>query len=159
MTCYDRLSSSCSVVSCQKQIQLKAYRFPSILESLLHQQDASINSNEDWSVSLEGTLLLSKRSYDLLSDLRETERFLSPLSNLRSLNFRVMENNSLDDMNTLMSSRMTTRKLRVHLRDSSTKSSISIFLVHVNIILSSKVLKNDTIVLYRVSVLFKDFTN
>lgn len=125
----------------------------------MHHNDASICSNKDWSGSLVGGLLRGKRSSSDLSKLRESERFLSELLYLRSLEFRIVENDSLDDMDALMSGRVTTRKLTVHLGNSTAKSSVSVFLVHVNIILSCEVLKNNTVVLDRVGVLFEDLTD
>ena len=94
-----------------------------------------------------------------MSKLRESERFLSELRNLRSLEFRIVENDSLDDMDALMSGRVSTGELTVHLTDGTVKGSVSVFLVHVNVILSCKVLKNDTVVLDRVGVLLEDLTD
>lgn len=125
----------------------------------MHHSDASICSNKDWSGGLEGGLLLGKRSSSDLSKLGESEGLLGELHYLRSLEFRVVENDGLDDVDALMSSRVTTRKLTVHLSDSATKGSVSVFLVHVNVILSCEVLKNNTEVLNRVGVSLEDLTD
>lgn len=103
--------------------------------------------------------MLGKRSSSDLSKLGESEGLLGELLYLRSLEFRVVENDSLDDVDALMSSRVSTRKLTVHLSDGTSKGSVSVFLVHVNIILSCEVLKNNTEVLNRVGVLLEDLTD
>merc|ERR1712070_1171984 len=57
------------------------------------------------------------------------------------------------------SSGVSTRDLNVKLSDGSTEGDITVLLVHVDIIVSGKILENDTKVLHRVGVLLEDLAN
>jgi len=89
----------------------------------------------------------------------ESKRSLEELFGLFSHDARVWLDDSLDDMNRISSGTMSTSHLLVHARDSTAESGGSVFLVHVDDIGSSSILKDDSVVLNGSGFLFEDLTN
>lgn len=116
-------------------------------------------SDEDGSGGSEGALVGRSRSSLGLGKLGEAERLLGELPNLSALKVSVGELHGLDDMDALVSSGVTTGELSVHLRNGTAKGSVSVLLVHVHIILSGKVLEDNTVVLDRVGVTLEDLAD
>jgi len=116
-------------------------------------------SDEDGSGGSEGALVGSGRRSLGLGELGEAERLLGELRNLRALELRVGELHGLDDMDALVSSRVATGELSVHLGNGTAKSSGSVLLVHVHIISSGEVLEDNTEVLNRVGVALEDLAD
>ena len=106
------------------------------------------SSDKDGSGGLEGALVSSERSSLDLGELGELEASLSVLSDVGSLGGAVGDKSGLNDMEALMSSGVSTRDLGVKLSNSAAKRDITVLLVHVDIIVSSEVLEDNTVVLH-----------
>ena len=84
-----------------------------------------------------------------LRQLGEAEGLLGELSNSGVLlvELVVLEADGLDDVDALMTARVATGELLVHLRDGAAEGDIAVLLVHVNVVLSGEVLEHDAVVL------------
>ena len=76
-----------------------------------------------------------------------------------SLDGAVSDNGGLDDVNRVSSGTVSTGHFTVHLGDGSAKTVVSVLLVHVDDIISSGILEDDTIVSDSVGRSLKDFTD
>lgn len=119
----------------------------------------SCYSDEDGSGGSEGALMGGGGSSLGLGELGEAQGLLGELSDLRTLELRVGELHGLDDVDALVSSRVTTGELSVHLGNSTAKGSASVLLVHVHIILSGEVLEDNTVVVDSVGVALEDLAD
>ena len=98
-----------------------------------------------------------KRSSLSLNEFRELD--ISVLRNLNSLAVLIVKVNSLNDVKALMSSGVSTRDLSVKLGNGTAKGDITVLFVHVDIIVSSKILEDDAEVSHRVGSSLEDLAN
>lgn len=68
-------------------------------------------------------------------------------------------NDSLDDMDSLTLSAVSTSHFTVHLGDGAAESDISVFLVHVDDTSSGKILKDNTVVFDGIGLSLEDFAD
>ena len=94
-----------------------------------------------------------------VSDLWVFETSLSILEGLLSSQILVCDNGSLDDVDGISSSTVSTSDLVVQLSNGSAERVVSVFLVHVDNIISGLVLHDDTVVSDGVGVSLVDFTD
>jgi hypothetical protein len=92
-----------------------------------------------------------------LGELGESEFSIGVLRNLGSLTFIVGELDSLDDVEALMSSGVSTRDLCVKLGNGSTEGNITVLFVHVDSAGPGIVAEEDAEVLHGVGALLEDF--
>ena len=85
-----------------------------------------------------------------MGDLWIFQSSASVLDGSRSNSLVIWLNDSLDDMDCISSSTVSSSHFTVHLRDGSAKGDISILFVHVDDSGSCKISKHDSIVLDRV---------
>jgi len=78
------------------------------------------------------------------------------LQDLCSLDLRVLENASSDNLDRVSGGAMSAGHLHVHLRDGSTKGNISVLLVHVNGTSTGEVTENNTVVSDGTGLLLED---
>ena len=81
------------------------------------------------------------------------------LCSLGSSALRIWNNTGSDDLDRLLSSTMSSSHLHVHLRDSSTKCRVSVFLVHVDNDGTGQVSEVDAVVSHNTRLLFKDLAS
>ena len=113
-------------------------------------------SDKGWSFCLEGwTKRFGRRTFEIDS-LRELACGLCVLCHLSSLNLRVIEDASSDDLNWLRVCTVPTSHLHVHLWDSSAKCRVSVLLVHVDDDCAGQISKVDSVVLDASCLLLKD---
>jgi len=104
-------------------------------------------SDEGWSRGGEGTGSVSSGWGSLLGgEFWESKGGLKILSSLLSQNIVWMLNDGLDNVDGVGSSTVSTGHLGVHLGYSTAEGSGSVFLVHVDNIGSSLILKDDSVV-------------
>ena len=101
----------------------------------------------------------SKRSSLNLGELGESDCVVSELLDGTSLNILIIKIDGFDDVEALMSSGVSTRDLSVELGNGTTERNITVLFVHVDIIVSSKVLEDDTEVSHSVGSSLKDLAN
>ena len=94
-----------------------------------------------------------------MSDLWVFEVSSSILGSLWSSQILVCNNASLDDVDGISSSTVSTSDFVVQLSDGSAKRVVSVFFVHVDDIISGLVLHDDTVVSDGVGVSLMDFTD
>ena len=94
-----------------------------------------------------------------VSDLWVSKTSLSILESLWSPDLLVSEDNSLDDVDGVTSSTVSTSNFVVQLGNGSAERVVSVFLVHVDDIVSGLVLHDNTVVSDGVGVSFVDFTD
>ena len=78
------------------------------------------------------------------------------LCSLGSSALRIGDNTGSDDLDRLLSGTMSSSHLHVHLRDSSAKCRVSVFLVHVDNDGTGQVSEVDAVVSHNTRLLFKD---
>ena len=78
------------------------------------------------------------------------------LCSLGSSALRIGDNTGSDDLDRLLSGTMSSSHLHVHLRDSSAKCRVSVFLVHVDNDGTGQVSEVDAVVPHSTGFLFKD---
>ena len=81
------------------------------------------------------------------------------LSSTGSNNLLSWLNDSLDDMDGISSSTMSSSHFAVHLGDGSTESAVSILFVHVDDTSTSKISKHDSVILDIGCLSLKDLTD
>ena len=94
-----------------------------------------------------------------VSDLWVSKTSLSILESLWSLDILMSKDNSLDDVDGVSSSTVSTSNLVVQLGDGSAERVVSVFLVHVDDIVSGLILHDNTVVSNGVGVSLVDFTD
>ena len=78
------------------------------------------------------------------------------LCSLGSSALRIGDNTGSDDLDRLLSGTMSSSHLHVHLRDSSAKCRVSVFLVHVDNDGTGQVSEVDSVISHNTRLLFKD---
>lgn len=94
-----------------------------------------------------------------VSDLWVFDTSFNVLCSVSSLDLIVWDNNSLDDVDRISSSTVSTSHFTVHLGDGSAERIVSVLLVHVNNISSGSVLKNNTVVSDAIGASFKNLAD
>merc|ERR1712083_934437 len=104
-----------------------------------------------------GTKRLGWRTLEVNS-LWELEILIVVLCSLGSSALRIGDNTGSDDLDRLLSGTMSSSHLHVHLRDSSAKCRVSVFLVHVDDDGTGQISEVDSVVSDCSSLLLKDLT-
>jgi len=94
-----------------------------------------------------------------VGDLWVSDASSNVLFSCFSLDGVVSDDDGLDDVNRVSSGTVSTGHFTVHLGDGSAKTVVSVLLVHVDDIISSGILEDDTIVSDSVGRSLKDFTD
>jgi len=81
------------------------------------------------------------------SDEWEAEILINELVSVVSLDFTVLDNGSLDDLDVASHSSVSTGHIAVHLSDGTSQSGLSVLLVHIVCSASGSVTKPDSVVL------------
>lgn len=110
---------------------------------------APTRSDKDGSGGGEVRLVSGRGGSLELRKLGEAKRLLGELRNSGGglVELVVLEADGLDDVDALMTATVATGELLVHLGDGAAKGDITVLLVHVNVVLTGKVLEHDAVVL------------
>ena len=88
--------------------------------------------------------------------LGEPDRFLVELTNLGSSHFSLRHDGGSDDLNRIVTGRVSSAHLHIQLRDGAVEGSISVFLVHVDGDGTGQVSENDSIIPDNIGPLLED---
>lgn len=95
----------------------------------------------------------------LSGELGEFDSYLQVLLSSSSGSVSIWLDDSLDDMDGIALSAVSTSHFTVHLRDGAAESDISVFLVHVDDTSSGKILKDNTVVFDGIGLSLEDFAD
>ena len=95
----------------------------------------------------------------LSGELGEFDSYLQVLLSSSSGSVSIWLDDSLDDVDGIALSAVSTSHFTVHLRDGAAESNISVFLVHVDDTSSGKILKDNTVVFDGIGLSLEDFAD